>query len=245
MQNNYLKYFDNKSKADWLGFCFALFSEIMHFWLVYFSFPCQNCDGIVNACNMFAIFWLCFCLWQLKRDNGLPVFDLDATMTALAQKYRAEPSHYMVRWQWWAKSVSHRCTGAWARRACLCFQISFDFSTCGCGFCCHSVMDMLHNLHKVSLVSVFFCWICNAFGNICCFYLFQRYCYIKCQNLDWILNHMDRPCVCNCFVSRSRMVLTPLQTDNLVALIELWTDTWWVGFSLVSNQNPSVWQSAL
>ena len=28
------------------------------------------------------------------------------------------------------------------------------------------------------------------------------------------------------FVSRSRMVPTPLQTDNLVALIELWTDTW-------------------
>lgn len=28
------------------------------------------------------------------------------------------------------------------------------------------------------------------------------------------------------FVSRSQMVLTPLQTDNLVALIELWTDTW-------------------
>ena len=75
--------------------------------------------------------------------------------------------------------------------------------------CCHSVLDMLHNLHKMSLASVFVCWICNAFWNICCFYLFQRYCYIKCQNLDWILNHMDRPCVWNHFCFRESDVRQP------------------------------------
>ena len=68
---------------SWFCFCFLIVSL---FFLVKMS---DGCMSEHTVC-------VCFCVWQLKRDNGLPVFDLDATMATLAQKYREEQPQYAV-----------------------------------------------------------------------------------------------------------------------------------------------------
>ena len=77
---------------SWFCFCFLIVSL---FFLVKMSDGCMSEHTELQFSHLFCA-CVCFCVWQLKRDNGLPVFDLDATMATLAQKYREEQPQYAV-----------------------------------------------------------------------------------------------------------------------------------------------------